>query len=144
MKQVTSDLTDLVKGGIDLKNVMGDHPWVTLGSAAAAGFVVASALTPARDETLIERIKSLVPEKSAAATATAAPAQAQDAPTATAAAKVPGAAASGGGVMIHIMDALKTALVSTLTSAISAKVATQPDPPQPAQGNGHAAASAGA
>lgn len=135
MKQVTSDLTDLVKGGVDLPRMMGDHPWVTLGSAAAAGFVVASALTPSRDETLLERIRSLVPEKPTTPAAAAAPAA--DAPTATAQAKVPGAA--GGGAMIHIMDALKTALVSTVTSAITAKVATQPNPPQPTPGNGHAA-----
>jgi len=137
MKRVTTDITNLVKGGVDLDfaGLVGQHPWVTLGASAAAGFLAASAVTPSRDQTLIDRLKSLMPETTEpvmpGAGAAAAPASAADVK--------PGAT---GSVMSHLLDAFKTAVVSTVTSAISAKVATTPDAPQTQQhgaGNGHPA-----
>jgi hypothetical protein len=126
MKRITTDLAELVKGGVDLdlKGLLSQHPWVTMGAAAAAGFLAASAVTPSRDQSLVERLKSLMPESSEP---TIAAAGAAPAPEAAQYARKSGATAS---VLSHLVDAFKTAVVSTVTSAISAKVATTPDAPR--------------
>jgi len=122
--QTASDLQTRLKEGLDVKAWSAEFPWITLGVAAAAGFFVGSAVTPSREQTFQERLKSLFPEVTAApeTTASASPADA------SAAAKKPGALSS---LSAHLFDALKTAVVSTISSAVTAKTH------QEAAGNGN-------
>jgi len=118
MSKTLHEMTDALKDSANLRAWMGEYPWVTLGASAVGGFFLASALTPTRDESFKERIKSLFPEAPPATAAAAAPG-----PTQVAQAKAAGA--GGGmmsGLMVHVMDAVKTAIVSTLSSAVTSKV----------------------
>lgn len=118
MGQTLHEMTDALKDAANVRAWMGEYPWITLGASAVGGFVLASALTPTRDESLKERIKSLFPEAPPAPAGAAAPGPTQ-------AAQAKAATAGGGmmsGVMVHVVDALKTALVSTLSSAVTSKV----------------------
>src|SRR5687767_9898610 len=76
--QTASDLQTRLKEGLDVKAWSAQFPWITLGVAAAAGFFVGSAVTPSREQTFQERLKSLFPEVAAApeTTASASPADA--------------------------------------------------------------------
>ena len=118
MSKTLHEMTDALKDSANLRAWMGEYPWITMGASAVGGFFLASALTPTRDESFKERVKSLFPEAPPAPAAAAAPA-----PTQVAQAKAAGA--GGGmmsGLMVHVMDAVKTALVSTLSSAVTSKV----------------------
>ena len=118
MSKTLHEMTDALKDTANLRAWMGEYPWVTLGASAVGGFFLASALTPTRDESFKDRIKSLFPE------APPAPAAAMPGPTQVAQAKAAGAGGGGmmSGLMVHVMDAVKTALVSTLSSAVTSKV----------------------
>jgi len=135
MSKTLHEVTDALKDSANLRAWMGEYPWVTLGASAVGGFFLASALTPTRDESFKERVKSLFPE--------APPAAAMPGPTQVAQAKAAGAAGGGmmSGLMVHVMDAVKTALVSTLSSAVTSKVQQQGgDPPSnPPRNTGHPA-----
>jgi len=69
MDTAFADMKKAIAGGFGsnahLSEWMGAYPWVSLGIGAAAGFLAGSALTPARDETLKERLNSLIEEGSA-------------------------------------------------------------------------------
>src|SRR5688572_4357305 len=137
MGKTLHEMTDALKDTANLRAWMGEYPWVTLGASAVGGFFLASALTPTRDESFKERIKSLFPEAPPGAAA------AVPGPTQVAAAKAAPTAGGGmmSGVMVHVMDALKTALVSTLSSAVTSKVqqdAGKP-PENPARNSGQPA-----
>jgi hypothetical protein len=116
MSATLHEMTDALKDSASLRAWMGEYPWVTVGASAVGGFFLASALTPTRDESFKERIKSLFPE-APAAPAGAAPTQAAQATVAP--------AAGGGmmsGLMVHVLDTVKTALVSTVSAAVTSKV----------------------
>jgi len=118
-------ISNAFKDNAHLTEWMGAYPWVSLGIGAAAGFLAASALTPARDETFKERLESLIEEvkrkevkeeKAEKGTEKAARA-AVDAQKPTFMAQL------GSG----LFDILKTALVSTLSGAVAGKVADDND-----------------
>src|SRR5688572_25776273 len=69
MSKTLHEMTDALKDSANLRAWMGEYPWVTLGASAVGGFFLASALTPTRDESFKERIKSLFPEAPPAAAA---------------------------------------------------------------------------
>jgi hypothetical protein len=131
-KGVADEMMGLLKGGVDVKAIVGEHPWASMGTAVAAGFLIASAVTPARDESLAERLRSLMPEM---------PAQGQSPGPAFTAAQAMDARNRGfaGTLASHLADALKTAVVSTLTSVIAAKAAKEPEPTEGTKGNGETA-----
>jgi hypothetical protein len=69
LTQALDDLKVDLLHGADVRVWARNHPWATVGVAAAAGFALAAALTPRRDETmrdrmnhLAERVKMLAPE----------------------------------------------------------------------------------
>jgi hypothetical protein len=104
---------------------MGAYPWVSLGLGAAAGFLAGSALTPARDETLKERLNSLIEEvkRKEVKEEKAAKGTERAARAAVEAQKPSFMAQLGSGVF----DIVKTALVSTLSGAVAGKVADDND-----------------
>jgi hypothetical protein len=138
MSKTLHDMTDALKDTANLRAWMGEYPWVTIGASAVGGFFLASALTPTRDESFKERIKSLFPEAPPAPVAAAA-----SGPTQVAQAKAAPAAGGGmmSGLMVHVMDAVKTAIVSTLSAAVTSKVQQEGgNPPEnPPRNTGHPA-----
>src|SRR5215208_2746669 len=66
MDTAFADMKKAIAGGFSsnahLSEWMGAYPWVSLGVGAAVGFLTGSALTPARDETIKERLNSLIEE----------------------------------------------------------------------------------
>lgn len=117
MSRVMQEMAEKLKQGVDVKAWMQQYPWVVVGLGAVGGFVAASALTPTKEESFEERIKSLFPERLVQLDqGTAAAYQAQN----------PNAQPPKPGMMSNLtaslFDALKTALVSTLSSAVTAQV----------------------
>lgn len=110
MSRTLQDLANALKEGTDPRAWTQQYPLASLGVAAALGFVVASAVTPASDQTLQERLRSLVPQAPPAPAAP--PAQAPGAPKSSPLWSIAG----------PLLDAFKTALVSTVSAAVSAKV----------------------
>lgn len=138
MSKTLHEMTDALKDSANLRAWMGEYPWITLGASAVGGFFLASALTPTRDESFKERIKSLFPEEPAPpAAAAAAPAG----PTQVAQAKAAGGGGMMSGLMVHVVDAVKTALVSTLSAAVTSKVHMDGGSPPASEGRttGHPA-----
>ena len=118
-------LTNGFKDNAHITEWMGAYPWVSLGAGAVVGFLAGSAFTPARDETLKERLNSLIEEiktkevpdkqkEKGTEKAARAAVEAQQP-------SVMGKVASG------IFDIVKTALVSTLSGAVAGKVADDND-----------------
>ena len=49
MRATVSDMTQTVKGGLNLDAAAADHPWITVGSAAAVGLVAGEIVTYKRN-----------------------------------------------------------------------------------------------
>ena len=129
MGRLTTDMGECLRSAANLPGWISEFPWTSMAAAAAAGFVVASALTPSRDESFRERLESLIEEvKSHSAVAAA------TAPTKESEAKTRSLA---GGLLTHLMGVVQTVLVSTISSAVSAKVQQTAHPDN---GNGEARA----
>src|SRR5688572_29130428 len=62
MSGVVSRMTDCVKASTDVSVWISAYPWISVGTMITVGFVTASALTPSRDESFKERIRSLMEE----------------------------------------------------------------------------------
>lgn len=128
MSQTLHEMADSLKDAADPRAWTAQYPWVSLGAAAAVGFLLASAVTPSRDETLAQRLKSLMPETPAEPVAPQAPGYAAPPPPKPSKASM---------IIGPLMDAVKTALVGAISSAVTAKAhqngdqQPQEDVPQP-------------
>jgi len=113
-------LSSAFKDNAHLTEWMGAYPWVSLGLGAAAGFLAGSALTPARDETFKERLNSLMEEVSRK--------EQKEEKKEKATEKAARAAVEAqkpsfmGQLGQGLFDVVKTALITTLSSAVTAKV----------------------
>jgi hypothetical protein len=124
MSATMHEMADQLAKAADPRAWTQEHPWYSVGAAAILGFMAASALTPARGESFKERLEELFPEHPAPPPE---PAHAPKAAPGQPNSQKPSHMSS---IMGHLVDAVKTALVSTISSAVTAKV-HQDGPPQP-------------
>lgn len=115
MGQALHEMADALKQGTDPRAWVQQYPLISMGAAAALGFLAASAVTPSRDETLKQRLRELFPE-------VAAPAEPVAQTASTPKQKKPPAWMN---MASPLMDALKTVLVSAVSSTITAKTHQQ-------------------
>jgi ElaB/YqjD/DUF883 family membrane-anchored ribosome-binding protein len=124
-------LSGAFKDNAHLTEWMGAYPWVSMGLGAAAGFLAGSALTPSREETFKERLRSLMDEvKPKEDKEKASEKGTEKAARAAVDAQKPSFMSQLGQ---GLFDVLKTALITTLSSAVTAQ-AVQDDGPK--EGNG--------
>jgi hypothetical protein len=147
MDRVVQDMKAAFSNGIKdnahLTEWLGAYPWISLGGSAVLGFLTASALTPAREESFKERLRSLMKEtEEKEVDLTEKPAAKEKGTERAAKAAVKAqkpsymeSLASG------LFDIVKTALVSTLSGAVAGKVADSNE--EPKSGNGHESATSG-
>jgi type IV secretory pathway VirB10-like protein len=140
LQEMKQAITNGFKDNAHLTEWMGAYPWVSIGVGLAGGFLAASALTPARDETFQERLRSLIKEVEEKEVDLEKPPRkekgAERAAKAAVEAQKPTFMASLGS---GVFDILKTALVSTLSGAVAGKVADDNDQGPPKDGNGQTA-----
>ncbi len=117
------DLGQSLVQAVNPRDLVDQHPLMSLGAAVAVGFVTTSAVTPSRGESFKHRVASLFPESR------------EGAPAATA-----GKPSKLAGLITPMIDTVKMALVSTIGSAITAQAHQKwQQPPERVGGNGHAA-----
>ncbi len=125
MDRTIADMKHALIGGVKdnahITEWMGAYPWVSLGAGAVVGFLAASALTPARDETFQERLRSLIEETKVKEV----PDKEKEKGTEKAARAAVEAQQPSvmGKISSGLFDIIKTALVSTLSGAVAGKVA---------------------
>lgn len=117
MGQALHQMADALKEGTDPRAWVQQYPLISMGAAAALGFLAASAVTPSREETLKERLRELFPEAPAAQP----PVQVAAAETSARHTK----SSAWMNMASPLLDALKTALVSAVSSTITAKTHQQ-------------------
>ena len=59
VKNAIGDLGQQLGAGIDPKGWTRDHPWATMGAAAAAGFVCAAVFVPSREQSALKRLAAI-------------------------------------------------------------------------------------
>jgi hypothetical protein len=64
ISRTLQEMADSVNNMADPRAWIEQHPWASLTTGAAVGFFLASSVTPTNEETLAERLKSLIPERS--------------------------------------------------------------------------------
>lgn len=113
---IASDL----KESVDVRLWAKEHPWMTVGAAATAGFVAACVFVPTREDQALKRLSKI--EK---ALRPSSPAASSDNNSASAEADQDGASQSSSmwsGIARQIYDAVKPAVLSTLAATVSGKV----------------------
>jgi ElaB/YqjD/DUF883 family membrane-anchored ribosome-binding protein len=126
-------LSGAFKDNAHLTEWMGAYPWVSLGLGAAAGFLAGSALTPSREETFKERLRSLMEEvKPKEEKEKAREKGAEKAARAAVEAQKP---SFMGQLGQGLFDVVKTALITTLSAAVTAK-AVEDNEPKAGNGQG--------
>jgi hypothetical protein len=125
-------LANAFKDNAHLTEWMGAYPWVSLGVGAAVGFLAGSALTPARDETFKERLNSLMEEVSRKEQ------KEEKEQKGTEKAARAAVEAQKPSFIEHLgsglFDILKTALITTLSSAVTAKAVDDDNAAKPGNG----------
>jgi hypothetical protein len=136
MTAVVHGIADSLKDAANPAAWTRHHPWPSLGAAAVLGFVAASAITPSKDQTWKERFESLFPDvpapdaqAAAATTGNYSGGYAQQAPPTKKPSKMWSVAAP-------VLDMLKTALMTSISSALATKAAQ--DAPPSDNANAHA------
>lgn len=61
MNEVIGQIKTLARESSDPRPYVEQFPWLSMGAAAVAGFIVGTALTPARGQSMAERLSSLMP-----------------------------------------------------------------------------------
>jgi hypothetical protein len=59
IKNAVSDLGQQIGAGIDPKEWTREHPWTTMGAAAAAGFLCAAVFVPSREQSALKRLAAI-------------------------------------------------------------------------------------
>lgn len=131
MTAVVHGLADSLKDAANPASWTREHPWPSLGAAAVLGFVAASAMTPSKGQTWKERFESLFPDAGAPGGgfdpamlgnySTWAAQQHQAGPQARKPSKLMAVAAP-------VLDMLKTALMTSISSALATKAAQDAPP----------------
>jgi len=124
-----------LKNGVSPRELAVRHPLIALGATAVAGFVAASALTPAKDEAAKEKFARM----QAAILKKLTPTHDEKPPTnGRSDAHDNGKTTSQrdgssllGVVFRHAFTLLKPAIISAITAAVSARVAPAPERAQP-------------
>lgn len=114
MSQALAEFKTCLATGVNPRLYVENYPWISVAGATVAGFVMGSAVTPTRDESLRHRIKSLFPEHKEVVVEVS-DKKASD--------KKPSMLSS---VLGPVVDALKTMLVASISSAVAA----QPQQPE--------------
>jgi len=100
-------MAESVKDIADPCSWVEQHPLASLGTGAAIGFLLASGITPSTDQTVVERIKSLVPRRSPQPMICAVEPAGQKKP----------------GIMSLVMEAVTAALAGSISSAVKGDAA---------------------
>ena len=57
--RAVSQLKDALAGGVDPRPWMKQYPWATLGASAVAGFVAASVLVPSKEQQALKKLAAI-------------------------------------------------------------------------------------
>ena len=132
MTAVVHGIADSLKDAANPAGWTRQHPWPSLGAAAVLGFVAASAMTPSKGQTWKERFESLFPDTGAPGGSGFDPAMlgnysawAAQQQQAGPAQKKPSKLMS---VAAPVLDMLKTALMTSISSALATKAAQDAPP----------------
>ena len=135
MTAVVHGIADSLKDAANPASWTREHPWPSLGAAAVLGFVAASAITPSKGQTWKERFETLFPDvpvdpnAAGPAAGSYAGGYAQQPPPQKKQSKMWSVAAP-------MLDMLKTALMTSISSALATKAAQ--DAPPSDNSNAHA------
>jgi hypothetical protein len=57
--RAVSELKSALAGGVDPRPLMKNYPWATLGASAVAGFVAASVLIPSKEQQALKKLAAI-------------------------------------------------------------------------------------
>ena len=132
------ELSRSLRDGVDPKAWTKEHPWAMVAGATIAGFAAAAAFVPSKEEQALRRLakieKALMPQR---ASKGASDGQTDDSEDGGAKDFAKGRTGFLGAIGRQVLETIKPALMSALTSGITAKAATPdegyqaPQPPSP-------------
>jgi hypothetical protein len=142
MSRAWADAKAHLANGVDPRAWAGEHPWIALAGAAAAGFVAAVTLVPSKEEQALKKLAAL--ERALSGVGPDTPVRSGDEdPTGSTTVDPAATRARHGWVStigLELIRTLRPALVSALTAGITAKTASDNAAARendPARSNGH-------
>jgi len=120
--RAVSDLKNAVGRSVDPRPWMKDYPWATLGASAVAGFVAAAMLIPSKEEQALKRLAAIEKALTPPPPRRAEPEEDVGSVDGKRGAQDYKSGRSGilSGIMGEVIGAIKPAVVSLLTSGVTA------------------------